>query len=320
MKTVLYYIAVALLFVLNKLPLCVLHLFSTLLYYPMYYIVRYRRKVVRDNLVKSFPEKDLKEIIAIEKKFYRNLCDYFMEMIKYYGMSEEKIKRYMRFEGLEKFHEAVDAGHSCVLYMGHIFNWEYVTSITLHFNRDDVAVGAIYHPLENSRFDALVKKMRAQFGTEAITMANTLRRIMQISKEGKKYVIGFIADQVPTWESINHWLDFFHRDTPVFTGTEKIAQRTHAALFYAHVHREKRGHYVLRIDKMADDAASLPEFEATNMYYRLLSENIREVPELWLWTHNRWKRTREGYAKREAKRVEDRKRLVEREKRRLQQI
>ena len=156
--------------------------------------------------------------------------------------------------------------------------------------------------------------MRAQFGTEAITMANTLRRIMQISKEGKKYVIGFIADQVPTWESINHWLDFFHRDTPVFTGTEKIAQRTHAALFYAHVHREKRGHYVLRIDKMADDAALLPEFEATNMYYRHLSENIREVPELWLWTHNRWKRTREGYARREAKRVEDRKKLVENSK------
>ena len=97
---------------------------------------------------------------------------------------------------------------------------------------------------------------------------------------------------MPTWESINHWVDFFHRDTPVFTGTEKIAQRTHASLFYARMRRVKRGHYVLKIEDMAEDAALLPEYEPTNMYYRLLAENIRETPELWLWTHNRWKRTR----------------------------
>jgi KDO2-lipid IV(A) lauroyltransferase len=144
-------------------------------------------------------------------------------------------------------------------------------------------------------------------------MANTLRRIMQISKEKKKYLIGFIADQVPTWESINHWLDFFHRDTPVFTGTEKIAQRTGASLFYGRMERVKRGKYVMHLELMAENAAELKEFEATNMYYERLTENIRQSPELWLWTHKRWKRTREGYARREQKRVEDKRRLVERE-------
>lgn len=314
MKKFLYYVSLGFLFVLNKLPMQLLYVFSTLLYYPIYYIVRYRRKVVRDNLVKSFPEKELKEIVSIEKKFYRSLCDYFMEMIKYYGMSEEEINRRMRFEGLELFEEALGRGRHCVLYMGHFFNWEYVTSITLHLNSEDTVVGDIYHPLENCYFDALVKRMREQYGAESITMANTLRRVMQVVKEKKKYLIGFIADQVPTWESINHWVDFFHRDTPVFTGTEKIAKRTHAALFYAHMERVKRGHYIMRIEKFADDAAELPDFEPTNRYYSLLAENIRRSPELWLWTHKRWKRTREGYARREAKRIEDRKRLVEREK------
>ena len=314
MKAFLYYLSLPFLFVLNKLPFCVLYLFSDIIYYLVYYVVRYRRHIVRDNLVKSFPEKDLKEIESIEKKFYRSLCDYFVEMIKYYGMSENEINKYVKFEGIEHFNAAVDRGQPCVLYMGHFFNWEYVTSISLHFKRDDIALGAIYHPLENSRFDALVKKMREQYGTESISMANTLRRIMEIGKEGKKYVIGFIADQVPTWESINYWLDFFHRDTPVFTGTEKIARRTHAALFYANFERVKRGHYVMRIEPFADDAAKLPEFEATNIYYSMLTQNIRRSPELWLWTHKRWKRTREGYAKREAKRIEDRKRLVERAK------
>ena len=123
--------------------------------------------------------------------------------------------------------------------------------------------------------------------------------------------VGFIADQVPTWQSISYWLDFFHRDTPVFTGTEKIARRTGAALFYARMERVKRGYYVLRIEKFADDASLLPEHEATDIYYRKLTENIRQTPELWLWTHNRWKRTREGYAVYEAKLAEKRKAKIE---------
>ena len=311
MKSLLYYIAVAFLFVLNKLPMCVLHFLSTLVYYPVYYILRYRRKVVRDNLVKSFPEKELKEVVAIEKKFYRCMCDHFMEMIKLYGMSEAEVKRRMRFEGVEKMQEVLDRGQSCVLYMGHFFNWEFVTAMPLFVGGDDVVVGDIYHPLENRRFDALTKKMRDQYGAESITMANTLRRIMQIKKENKNYLIGFIADQVPTWESINHWIDFLHRDTPVFTGTEKIAQRTNAALFYARMERVKRGYYVLHVEKFADDASLLPEFEPTNIYYRKLTENIRQSPELWLWTHKRWKRTRQGYAERERRREQDRKRLIE---------
>ena len=303
--------AVALLFVLNKLPMPILHFFSSLFYYLVYYVVRYRRKVVRRNLVGSFPEKESKEIIAIEKKFYRSLCDYFFEMIKLYGMSEKEVKRRIRFEGIEEMQGTLDQGQSIVLYMGHIFNWEFVTSIRLHIKGDDVVVGDIYHPLENVRFDALVKKMRDQYGTESITMANTLRRIMQIKKENKKYLIGFIADQVPTWESIKHWVGFFHRDTPVFTGTEKIAQRTNAALYYARMERVKRGYYVIHAEKFADDASVLPEFEATNMYYRLLEGNIRQAPELWLWTHNRWKRTREEFERREAMLAEKRRAKIE---------
>jgi KDO2-lipid IV(A) lauroyltransferase len=149
-----------------------------------------------------------------------------------------------------------------------------------------------------------MKKMRDQYGAESITMANTLRRIVQITKEKKKYLIGFIADQVPTWESIHHWVDFLHRDTPVFTGTEKIARRTGAALFFVKMKRVKRGYYTAHFELFAEDASKMAEFEPTNRYYELLEKEIKENPELWLWTHNRWKRTREGYEKRMRQREE----------------
>ena len=304
MKAILYYISLALLFILNKLPFRVLYLFSDILYFLVYYVVRYRRRIVRDNLVKSFPEKELEEIVKIEKKFYSSLCDWFVEVIKYYGMSEKEIRQRMVITGLEDAHRMVAQGHSCVCYMGHLFNWEYVTSLPLYLNEKDLVIGDIYHPLENSYFDKLMKKMRNQFGAEAITMANTLRRIVQISKEGKKYLIGFIADQVPTWESIHHWVDFLHRDTPVFTGTEKIARRTGAALFFVRMKRVRRGYYTAHFELFAEDASKMAEFEPTNRYYELLEEEIKENPELWLWTHNRWKRTREGYEEYERRRRE----------------
>ena len=304
MKAILYYISLVPLFLLNKLPFCVIYILSDILYFIVYYLVRYRRGIVRDNLVKSFPEKSAEEIIRIEKRFYSAFCDWFVETVKYYGMSEKEIRKRMVITGLEDAHRMVAQGRSCVCYMGHLFNWEYVTSLPLYLNEKDLVIGDIYHPLENSYFDKLMKKMRNQFGAEAITMANTLRRIVQISKEGKKYLIGFIADQVPTWESIHHWVDFLHRDTPVFTGTEKIARRTGAALFFVRMKRVRRGYYTAHFELFAEDASKMAEFEPTNRYYELLEEEIKENPELWLWTHNRWKRTREGYEKRMRQREE----------------
>ena len=309
MNKIVYYILVSVLFVLNKLPFCVLYLLSDIFYFLVYYIVRYRRKVVRDNLVKSFPEKELKEIVKIEKRFYSSLCDWFVEVIKYYGMDEKEIRKRMVVTGLEETRRVLAEGRSCVCYMGHLFNWEYVTSLALYFNDKDLVVGDIYHPLENRMFDRLIKKMRDQYGAESITMANTLRRIVQISKEKKKFLIGFIADQVPTWESIHHWVDFLHRDTPVFTGTEKIARRTGAALFFVKMKRVKRGYYTAHFELFAEDASKMAEFEPTNRYYELLEKEIKENPELWLWTHNRWKRTREGYEQRMKRRAQERERL-----------
>ena len=147
---------VAILFVLNKLPMCVLHFLSDVLYFPVYYVARYRRKVVRDNLVKSFPEKSLKEIICIEKKFYHSLCDYFVEMVKYYDMSEKEIKRRMKFVGLEKLQAMLDKGHSCVLYMGHFLG--YNGAVKLLSADDDEIASKLFRRAANTNKDLFFVK------------------------------------------------------------------------------------------------------------------------------------------------------------------
>lgn len=314
MSAIVFYIVRAFWYLMSLLPLKVLYCLSDLIFYPIYYLVRYRRKVVRKNLQNSFPEKSLDGIVALEKKFYHSLCDYFVETMKLYGMSEEKARKRMRFTGLDEVNEAIERGQSVVVYMAHSINWEYVTSIPLWFNHKNLALGQIYHPLENPYFDDFFGKLRGQFGSENISMAATLRRIIEIGKNGQQFIIGFIADQVPTWEAINHWLTFFNQETPVFTGTEKIARRTRSAVFYLRMERSKRGRYVAHFEKMCDDASQLPELELTNMYYKVLEESIKAAPELWLWTHKRWKRTRQGQIERERRREEGRRMLAERER------
>ncbi len=310
MAVVGFYIVRGIWFLMSLLPLKVLYFISDLLFYPVYYLVRYRRKVVRNNLTRSFPEKGIAEIIKIEKEFYHSLCDYFVETMKLYGMSEEEVRRRIEFTGLEKVNEYLADGRSVVVYMAHSFNWEYVTSIPLWFKHDNLVVGQIYHPLENKEFDDLFKKMRNQFGSENIAMRSTLRRIVDITKKKQQFIIGFIADQVPTWNEIHHWVDFMNQDTPVFTGTEKIARRTNSVVFYLHVRRVKRGKYNAHFEFMADNVAELPDNELTNIYYRFLEKGIKEQPSMWLWTHNRWKRTRQGWIERQEKQAE-RKRLAE---------
>lgn len=295
---------------MSLLPFWAIYLISDLIYFPLYYVARYRRKVVRKNLTNSFPEKTEKEIIRIEKRFYSAFCDYLMETVKLMDMSPKTVKKHMRFEGLEELERlVVKEGKSCVLYMGHNFNWELVTSLPLHFkDESNIRFGQIYHPLTDKNMDKLFIELREQYGSECIPMARTLRRIAELEKQKALFVIGFIADQVPYWEAINHWVDFLHQDTPVFNGTEKIARRTHSSVFYFSVRKEKRGHYVGKFELLTEDASTTSTNELTECYFKLLEDGIKKEPHLWLWTHKRWKRTREGYEAREAQRILERQR------------
>ncbi len=285
-------------------PLKVLYLLSDVVYLIVYYVARYRRKVVRENLINSFPEKSLNDIVKIEKRFYSSFCDYMVETVKLMRMGPERIKKHIRFEGVEDVEKLLSGeGQSSMVYIGHLFNWEFITSLPLFFKNSSIRTGQIYHPLANKAMDRLFIEMREQYGSESIAMKNTLRRILDLSRKKQPFIIGFIADQVPHWEAISLWIPFFNQDTPVFTGTERIARKMNSPVYYLSFNKERRGHYVAKFHLITEEALSLPEDELTKRYYALLEENIRECPELWLWTHKRWKRTREKYIEWNEKRI-----------------
>ncbi len=294
MKKVIYYITYTIAYLLSLLPLRVLYLLSDFIFIIIYYIVKYRRPLVKKHLKDSFPEKDDKELRHIEFSFYRWFCDYLVESIKMMTMSERQMKRRMVFKGADLINNIIDDGQSCAVYLGHYCNWEWVTSLPL-WTTPKAQCGQIYHVLENSDYDKFFLDLRQRWGAVCIPMAETLRRIIKYKQENKQVVIGYISDQVPFWNNIHHWLPFLNHDTPVLTGTERLAQQTNHAVLYLDVCRPKRGYYIAEFKLITREPKQMTNFAITDAYFRLLEDSIRRAPAFWLWTHNRWKRTHEEF-------------------------
>ena len=297
---IVYFFTFCFWYLLSLLPLGILYLFSNLLYYPLYYCIRYRRHIVRKNLIGSFPVSDLKEIIGIEKKFYQFFCVYVVETIKLFTISKKQLMSRMTFEGIDVITSEMEKNDKdlCFVYLGHYGNWEWIASLA-YWTPDDFLCAQIYHPLRNKAFDKLFLNLRNQFGGECIPMKVTLRRILELKKARQKTIIGFISDQLPKWSSIHHFTPFLHRETATFTGTEQMGKKFGAIIYYAEVTRPKRGYYHCTFKKLVENPSALPDFEITDNYASRLEEMIQKTPYLWLWSHDRWKRTKEEYERRQ---------------------
>lgn len=294
MKKLLYGLLYGVWFVLSLLPMWVHYVLSDLIYLVVYHLIGYRKPLVRRHLAESFPEKSGDERLRIERGFYHWFCDYLVETVKLLTISEQELKRRMVFKGTETVDEIVESGQSCAVYLGHYCNWEWITSLPFWVS-PKAQCGQIYHALENPVFDRLFLRLRQRMGAVCIPMAETLRRLAVYRQQQKPVVTGYISDQVPFWNNIHHWLDFLHHDTPVLTGTERLARSAGHAVFYMDVRRIRRGYYEAEFRLIARDPKQTKDYELTDAYFKMLEESVRRDPQCYLWTHNRWKRTHEEY-------------------------
>jgi KDO2-lipid IV(A) lauroyltransferase len=260
----------------------------------VYKIFGYRKAVVKSNLATSFPEKSKDELLNIERGFYHFLGDYLAESVKLMTISKKNLKKRLVFKGTEVVNEIVESGQSCAVYLGHYCNWEWITSLPLWVT-PKAHCGQIYHPLENLVTDLVFLRLRQRMGAECIAMQDTLRKVLEYKNKKQPIVIGYISDQKPFWTNIHHWVDFLHHDTPVLTGTERIARRMNHAVFYMDVRRIRRGYYEAEFKLITREPQTMKEFELTDIYYQHLEQSILRAPEFWLWSHNRFNRTREEF-------------------------
>lgn len=273
------------------LPFWALYILSDILYVFVYKIIGYRLKVVRKNLKNSFSEKSQKELLDLERKFYHHFCDYFVETIKLFHISDREAEKRITFENIELVKEQMKDGSSSLMYLGHYCNWEWVTAITRHFEKEKL--GQIYRPLKNKAVDDLFLKIRSRFGSFGIPKSNTLREIINRKNKGDQLLIGFMSDQTPSVVNIHYWTNFLNQDTPTFTGVERIAKKMNLPVTYLDIEKVKRGYYKCTVKLITNSPEKEEEFAITEKYFREMEKTILREPAYWLWTHKRWKFTRE---------------------------
>ena len=283
-----YYLLYFFVKILSHIPFCVMYFISDCLFYFVYYIFRYRRRIVRKNLKESFIKKSEKEIITIERQFYHFFVDMILESAKLASISKNEIKRRMIFKNLDEVNAVLREGKSVSLYLGHYANWEWCSSIPLHLECD-VTSAQIYHKLSNQNMDRLMLYIRERMGAVCVDMRKTARYATELVANRKVCIIGFIADQSPKKVESHHFLHFLNHNTPVLTGTEKITKHYGFEAFFLNVKRVKRGYYEAEFIKLHDNPQSLPDYELTSLYYRMLEKCINTHPELYLWSHNRFR-------------------------------
>jgi KDO2-lipid IV(A) lauroyltransferase len=289
-----YYILYAFLYLVSLLPMRILYLLSDAIYGLVYYVLKYRREVVMSNLLLAFPDLSEAERVRIAKKFYHNFIDSFVEVIKLVSASDAFLqKRFTADTG--ELGELYKTGKSCHLHLGHTFNWEWGHLVLTALTKYQIIV--VYMPITNTIFEKLFYRLRTRNGNKFIP-ATDIRSAMA-PYLSTQYLLGLVADQNPSNPASSYWLNFFGRPTPFATGPEKGARTGGLPVVFASIEKPKRGYYHARLTLNTQDAAQLPEGELTRQYVRYLEGVIRRNPDMWLWSHRRWKHAwKEEYADR----------------------
>jgi KDO2-lipid IV(A) lauroyltransferase len=279
-----YYLLYSIFFLLSILPLRVLYLFSDLAWFLIYHVIGYRRKIVLQNLAIAFPEKSEQERIIIAGKFYRNLTDTFVETIKLLTASDKFLENHFRCDN-SLFEQLHREGKKLQVHLGHNFNWELANVAMAHVVPYPMLV--VYMPINNNSVDRLFKKIRTRTGAILLPATKINSALLPYVKQ--QYLLVLVADQNPGIPSKAYWLNFFGRPTPFVKGPEKGARLNNTAVVFTHFTKTKRGIYDVHLSLAAENPKSMKEGDLTAIYIKYLEKVIREQPEMWLWSHRRWK-------------------------------
>jgi KDO2-lipid IV(A) lauroyltransferase len=287
MKALVYYISLPLIYLISLMPFWLIYRISDLLFVLIYGIIGYRKKVVYKNLRNSFPEKTEAEIKKIQRDFYRYFFDLIVETVKTLTITPNTLRKRLAFDDTSIFKKYFDKNQSIIIVMGHYGNWELggARFAIEPFHKLNV----VYHPLQNKHFDQLIYHMRTRLGNGLYAMKNTLRGM--VSDRKNTMATAFIADQTPSPHGA-YWMEFLNQDTPVFTGTGKIANKFNYPVVYASVNRIKRGKYAITIEELCENPKDLDPEQIVELFTKRLEQDIRDQPEIWLWSHKRWKHKR----------------------------
>lgn len=279
-----YYIVYGFFWLISLLPLRLLFVLSDAIYGLVFYVFKYRRTIVLNNLKIAFPEKTDKERWLIAKQFYHNLMDTFVETIKLVSASRAWMQKH--FTGnWEVINDLKHTGRKVQLHLGHNFNWEWVNA-AMAIEVQLPYVGA-YMPMKNKTFNRFFYNLRSRFGTLLVSATNMQRDMLPHRRT--QYMLALASDQNPGHPASGMWFNFFGRPTPFLSKPAKNAIINECSVVFGFIHKKRRGYYDFVLTLVEENARHTTEVELTRKFVHYMEYVIRSYPDMWLWSHRRWK-------------------------------
>lgn len=275
---------------LSYLPLWILYGISDLFYFLLYYVVSYRKKVVFEGVRNSFPHKTPEEIEEIARRFFVHFCDVVMESIKGCTISANEVRRRYRYTNIEILEKYKAQGRRVTILGPHFSNWEW-NALGFPLAAPDQHY-AVYQTLTNPFMDRIIKTTRERTGMKLISTKEVAH--IWATTPNDRGTVGYVADQSPGRTGRKFWMKFLNQDTAASGGYEKFAKEYNSPVIYVSIEQKKRGYFEGTLILLTDEPRTMKEGEIVAAFYSVLERKIKERPELWLWTHRRWKLKREN--------------------------
>ena len=269
------------------------YIIQEIIYFVVFHCVRYRRKLVTKNLRDSFPEKSDAELAVIRRNFYRNLAEVIVDTVVMARMSEEECRRRMVFTNNDEVVNFV-GDRNFIAMTSHYGCWEYFGFWGMWLPNHIIV--AVYHKIHNEIFNELYKRLRDNEGELPVASYDSLRFFIRNQKgyQGKRLALGLISDQNPPRLPDSHWYRFLNHDTLFFEGGEQLAIKFGIPIFYVNQRKVRRGYYEAHMTMIYNGVEEVAPHEITERYVRILEEDIKQNPDMWVWSHRRWKHRPDG--------------------------
>lgn len=271
---------------ISYLPKYFLYFFSNLLYVFLGRVLKYRKKIIHKNLKNSFPEKSENEIFEIRNNFYKHFCDLIVESFSGFSISRKSIEQKITIKNQDLLNEFAVKGQNIILIGGHYNNWEMTAQrMPLVFKHE---LFAIYKPIKNKFYDRKMKSSREKFGLNMISMKETKAYFTNETDTPRAIIFG--SDQSPSNSKKAYWTKFLNQDSAFLYGAEKYAKSFNWPVIYVSINKIKRGDYLVEYQLITQKPKEESYGEIIKKFAFLLESDIKNQPEYWLWTHNRWKK------------------------------
>jgi KDO2-lipid IV(A) lauroyltransferase len=275
-------------YILSILPLSFLFLISDFMFMMVYHLIKYRRTDVRSNLKNAFPDKTEIELIQIEKKFYKHFCDIAFESLKALTISKKTIAKRFQIKNKELIDGLYDQKKNIIVCTSHYGNWEWFSFLPLF---TPYRILGFYQKLSNNYFEEFMLILRGRFGLSGVESNTGYKTMVKLQQEGTLTLTFITSDQSPKIKSTKHWLKFLNQETAFLVGASRIAKKLNQTVIYLTFRKLRRGKYEIEFISLEESPTQSKGEEIIDKYAEFLENTINEVPELWLWSHKRWKLT-----------------------------